>query len=61
MRYREGLVWLKDEKVYGRIVGGLGAYFTTIEYTAGGIEREVLVENDDFEILDIEDEYEYDD
>jgi hypothetical protein len=40
-------------------VGPLGAYYTVIAYTLGGIDYEVFVENDDFEILEGE-EIDYD-
>lgn len=56
---RERLVRLIDEGVYGRIIGPLGAYYTIIRYTLGGIDYEVFVENDDFEILE-GDEIDYD-
>lgn len=52
-------MWLLEERVFGEIVGALGAYYTTIAYTKGGIEFEVLMENDDFELM--EDLVEYDD
>lgn len=51
---REGLnlVWLPEEKVYGFIVGGLGAFYTNIRYVKGGNEFEVLMENDEFELME---------
>lgn len=55
MRDREeldGLVWLFEERTYGYVVGGIGAYYTTIWYLLGGIEYEVLMENDDFELVE---------
>ena len=52
------VVWIDDEQVYGFIVGGLGAFFTTIRYAKGGMEYEVLMENDEFTLL--EDLIEYD-
>jgi hypothetical protein len=55
------VVWLDDEQVYGEIVGGLGAFFTTIKYTNGGIEYEVLMENDEFTLLEDLIEYDSDD
>lgn len=54
----ERVVWIEDEHVFGNIVGGLGAFFTTISYTKGGIEYEVLMENDEFQLLDSFFEYE---
>lgn len=55
MRDREeldGLVWLFEERTYGYVVGGIGAYYTTVWYLLGGIEYEVLMENDDFELVE---------
>lgn len=51
-------VWVVEEHVFGEIVNGLGAYYTTIKYVKGGIEYEVLMENDEFTLL--EDFFEYD-
>jgi hypothetical protein len=64
MRNREAepdsrVVFIPEEHVFGEIVGYLGAYYTTISYTKGGIEYEVLMENDEFTLL--EDLIEYDD
>lgn len=67
MSHREGrndrLVWVPDENdpsvgVFGEIIGVLGAFYTTIRYTSGGIEFEVLMENNEFELM--EDLIEYD-
>lgn len=52
------VVWVDDEKVFGTIVGSLGAYYTIIRYIKGGIEHEVLMENDEFTLL--EDFFEHD-
>lgn len=55
MRDREeldGLVWLLHERTYGYIVGAMGTYYTTIWYLLGGIEYEVLMENEDFELVE---------
>jgi hypothetical protein len=46
------IVWVPDERVYGHVVGGLGAYYTTIRYVSGGNEFEVLMENDEFELME---------
>lgn len=56
---RSRVVWLDDEHCFGRIVGALGAYYTNIRYIKGGMEYEVLMENDEFTLL--EDFFEYDD
>lgn len=52
MLYSEGLVWLPDERVFGRIVGPMGAYYSTIAYIKGGMEYEVLMENNEFELVE---------
>lgn len=55
MRDREeldGLVWLPYERTYGYVIGSIGAYYTKIWYLLGGIEYEVLMENDDFELVE---------
>ena len=52
------VVWLDDEQTFGSIVGALGAYYTTIRYIKGGNEYEVLMENNEFTLL--EDFFEYD-
>lgn len=63
MSNREGsdnrVVWLPAEQVFGQIIGALGAYFTTIRYIKGAIEYEVLMESDEFTLL--EDFFEHDD
>lgn len=51
------VVWLDVEQVYGELIR-LGAFFSTVKYVKGGIEYEVLMENDDFTLL--EDLIEYD-
>lgn len=53
------VVWLVDERVFGEIVGGLRAFYTNIRYVKGGMEYEVLMENDEFILL--EDFFEHDD
>lgn len=60
MSHREAeVVWLTEERCFGTVEGALGAYYTTIKYIKGGIEFEVLMENDEFKLL--EDMVEYDD
>lgn len=61
MSNREGgrLVWLRYERCHGELVGRMGAFFSYVKFTKGGIEYEVLVEND--EIMTLEDLIEYDD
>ena len=62
MSHREAgsrLVWIPEEHVIGEMVGsGLGAFYTTVKYIKGGMEYEVLMENDEFTLL--EDFFEYD-
>lgn len=56
------IVYVDEEEVYGEIMGpGIGAYFTTIKYTKGGMEFEVLMENDEFTLLEDLIEYDSDD
>lgn len=64
MSYREGseeqlTVYLTYERCFGSVVGPLGAYYSLVRYTKGGIEYEVLIENDEIQLL--EDLNEYDD
>lgn len=52
---REGLgrvVFIPEFKIYGLIVGPMGAFYTTVRYVLGGIEFEVLMENDEFELME---------
>lgn len=61
MSNREGkqqVVWLDDERCFGTIVGPLNAYYTLIRYVKGGIEFEVMMESNEFTLL--EDFFEYD-
>ena len=51
------VVWVTDEHVFGEMVGGMGAFYTTVRYIKGGMEYEVLMENDEFTLL--EDFFEY--
>lgn len=46
-------VWVTDERVFGEIAGGMGAFYTNVKYVKGGIEYEVLMENDEFTLLDV--------
>ena len=52
------IVWVTDEHVFGEMVGGMGAFYTNVKYVKGGMEYEVLMENDEFILL--EDFFEYD-
>lgn len=57
---REGVdreVWVFDPGCVGVIVGPMGAYYTTINYIYGGVEFEVLMENEEFELIE-DDEFE---
>lgn len=51
-------IYLTEERVFGSMVR-MGAYFSTVNYTKGGNEYEVMVENNEFVFL--EDLNEYDD
>lgn len=48
MKMRE-IVWLLDERVRGEVLVR-GAYCSYIKYTHRGMDYEVWVENDDFEV-----------
>lgn len=48
----KGLVWIVDERVFGRIVGPMGAYYSNVVYTKDGIDYEVLMENDEFQLVE---------
>lgn len=41
------IVWLIEERYFAELIS-LGAYFSLVRYTRGGIEYEVLVNNDEF-------------
>lgn len=41
------IVWLTEERRYGELLAR-GAYFSIVTYTLGGIDYEVLVENDEY-------------
>lgn len=47
-------VWLTEERTYAELVS-LGASFSRVRYTRGGIDYEVLVENDEFEYREADD------
>lgn len=41
------IVWLTEERTYAYLVR-LGAYYSTVLYTRGGIDYEVQIPNDEF-------------
>jgi hypothetical protein len=45
------IVYIHEEKVYGT-VDQLGAFASLVKYKKDGIEQEVLLENDEFAIVD---------
>jgi len=45
------VVYILDEKVYGT-VDQLGAFASVVKYQKEGIDYEVLLENDEFAIVD---------
>lgn len=53
------VVYIPEVKTYGFIVGMMGAYYTTVRYVSGGIDYEVLMENDEFEMME-DTHFEYD-
>lgn len=46
---RNEIVWLTEERTYGELLS-LGAHYSMVRYTRGGIDYEVLVSNDEFDI-----------
>jgi hypothetical protein len=44
------IVYLPDEKVYGEVIS-YGSYASTVRYTDGGIEYEVVVLNEDLDFM----------
>lgn len=42
------IVWLEDERTYAEIVRR-GAHFSLVKYTRGGIDYEILMENNEFD------------
>jgi len=44
------IVWLTEERAFGRVIRQ-GAFFSLIAYSQGGIDYEVLMENDEFESI----------
>lgn len=64
MSNREGnerAVYLIYERCFGSLVGPMGAFYSRVEFTKGGIEYEVLIENNEFQILEELNEYDSDD
>lgn len=55
------VVWLPLENCFGRIVGPLGTYFTLVSFTKFGIEYELLMETEEFTLLEDLIEYDPDD
>lgn len=51
-RWRVGqvseIVWLTEERTFARLVK-LGAYYSVVTYARGGIDYEVLIDNEDIE------------
>ena len=41
------IVWLFEEERYAQLIR-MDAYFSTVRYSHGGIDYEVLVSNDEF-------------
>lgn len=48
---RSRMVFLKDEQLYAELVTE-GAHVSRVKYLYGGIEYDVLVENNEIEFLD---------
>lgn len=45
---RREIVWLQEERTFAELVQQ-GAYFSTVRFTRGGIDYEILVGNDEFD------------
>lgn len=45
------VVWLHTERIYAVLVRR-DAFFSIVRYTSGGIDYEVQVENDDYDIFE---------
>ena len=45
------MVFLKEERVYAELITA-GAHASRVKYRYGGVEYEVLVENEEIEFLD---------
>lgn len=41
------IVWLTEERTFGELIT-LGAYYSLVRYTRGGIDYDVLISNDEF-------------
>ena len=41
-------VWLTEERTWARLLN-LGAYFSKVQFSRGGIDYEILIGNDEFE------------
>jgi len=52
MRDYSNVVIVIEEGVLGVIVGPMGAYYTNIRYVKAGMEYEVLMENQEFELME---------
>jgi len=48
------IVWLTEERTFAELIR-MGAYFSTVRYTRGGIDYEVLIDNDEFEYREADD------
>lgn len=46
------VVWIEEERTFGEILGSMGGFFTTVAYSRGGVDYEVLMENDEFTLLE---------
>ncbi len=45
------IVWIHEEQIYGTLVSE-GAFVSKIKYSKDGIEYNVLLENDEFTIIE---------
>lgn len=50
MTQENEIVWLPEEQVFAFLIKR-GAFVSTVQFTRGGIEYEVMVENDEYEYI----------
>jgi hypothetical protein len=44
-------IWLTYERCYGILIS-MGAHFSLVKYKIGGIEYEVMISNDEYQLID---------
>jgi hypothetical protein len=54
------IVWLHEERTFAELIN-LGAFYSTVRFTRGGIDWEIQVGNDEFEYYEGNDDDDDDD